>query len=114
YGQEAGDLAFFVGTMNLMLHGIDDPQTVRRNTLEQDIRNVPPSAQHKVILTNPPFGGSENPQVQQNFPARSAATELLFLQHCMAKLNETGRCQSSFPTASSTAPSRPTPPFGDG
>ncbi|MEJ7775073.1 MAG: class I SAM-dependent DNA methyltransferase [Nocardioidaceae bacterium] len=92
YGQEAGDLAYFVGTMNLMLHGIDDPQTVRRNTLEQDIRNIPPGEQHEIVLTNPPFGGSENPQVQQNFPARSAATELLFLQHCMAKLDKTGRC----------------------
>ena len=92
YGQEAGDLAYFVGTMNLMLHGIDDPQTVRRNTLEQDIRNIQPDEQHDIVLTNPPFGGSENPQVQQNFPARSAATELLFLQHCMAKLSEQGRC----------------------
>jgi type I restriction enzyme M protein len=97
YGQEAGDLAFFVGTMNLMLHGIDDPQTVRRNTLEQDIRNVPPAAQHQVVLTNPPFGGTENPQVQQNFPARAAATELLFLQHCMAKLADGGRCALVIP-----------------
>lgn len=97
YGQEAGELAFFVGTMNLMLHGIDDPQTVRRNTLEQDIRNIAPSAQHNIILTNPPFGGSENPQVQQNFPARSAATELLFLQHCMAKLADGGRCAIVIP-----------------
>lgn len=97
YGQEAGELAFFVGTMNLMLHGIDDPQTVRRNTLEQDIRNMGPSEQHDVVLTNPPFGGSENPQVQQNFPARAAATELLFLQHCMAKLKEGGRCAIVIP-----------------
>lgn len=29
FGQEAGELAFFVGTMNLMLHGIDDPQTIQ-------------------------------------------------------------------------------------
>lgn len=91
YGQEAGELAFFVGTMNLMLHGIDDPKTVRRNTLEQDIRNIAPSEQHDVILTNPPYGGNENPQVQQNFPSKSAATELLFLQHCMAKLADGGR-----------------------
>lgn len=97
YGQEAGDLAFFVGTMNLMLHGIDDPQTLRRNTLEQDIRNIGPAEQHDAILTNPPFGGSENPQVQQNFPARAAATELLFLQHCMAKLADRGRCAIVIP-----------------
>ena len=92
YGQEAGEVAALVGTMNLMLHGIDDPQVIRRNTLEQDTRNLPTSAQHDVILTNPPFGGTENPQVQQNFTSRSAATELLFLQHCMAKLKPGGRC----------------------
>ena len=97
FGQESGDLAFFVGTMNLMLHGIDDPQTVRRNTLEQDVRTIGPSEQHKVILTNPPFGASEHPQVQQNFPARAAATELLFVQHCMAKLADGGRCAIVIP-----------------
>lgn len=91
YGQEAGELAALVGTMNLLLHGVDDPKNVRQNTLEQDIRNVSPADQRDVILTNPPFGGSENPQVQQNFPARSAATELLFLQHCLAKLARAGR-----------------------
>ncbi|NKV31300.1 N-6 DNA methylase [Rhodococcus hoagii] len=97
FGQEAGDIAALVGTMNLILHGVHDPQIVRRNTLEQDVRNIPPSQQHDVILTNPPFGGSENPQVQQNFPSRSAATELLFLQHCMAKLRQGGRCAIVLP-----------------
>lgn len=92
YAQESGSLAYFVGTVNLLLHGIDDPQAVRRNTLEQDIRSIAPDEQHDIILTNPPFGGEENPQVQQNFPARSDATELLFLQHCMAKLAMNGVC----------------------
>lgn len=97
HGQESGELAFLVGTMNLMLHGVDDPDVARRNTLEQDVLNIGPSEQHSVILTNPPFGGTENPQVQQNFPARSAATELLFLQHVMAKLGPTGRCAIVLP-----------------
>lgn len=97
YAQESGGLAYFVGTMNLMLHGIDEPQTIRRNSLEQDIRSIPPSEQHDLIFTNPPFGGEENPQVQQNFPARSAATELLFLQHCMAKLKRGGTCAIVLP-----------------
>ncbi|GCE76003.1 N-6 DNA methylase [Cellulomonas biazotea] len=91
YGQEAGDIAALVGTMNLVLHGVEDPQIVRRNTLEQDARNFSPSEQFNVIMTNPPFGGTENPQVQQNFPSKSAATELLFLQHCMARLADGGR-----------------------
>lgn len=97
YGQEAGDIAALVGTMNLILHGVHSPQIVRKNTLEQDVRNIPPAAQRDVILTNPPFGGTENPQIQQNFPAKSAATELLFLQHCMAKLRPGGRCAIVLP-----------------
>jgi len=97
YGQESGEIAALVGTMNLILHGVEDPQIVRRNTLEQDARNIPPSDQVSIILTNPPFGGTENPQVQQNFPSKSAATELLFLQHCMAKLREGGRAAIVLP-----------------
>ncbi|WP_214465600.1 N-6 DNA methylase [Microbacterium flavescens] len=97
FGQESGEIAALVGTMNLILHGVEDPQIVRRNTLEQDARNFNPSEQFNVILTNPPFGGTENPQVQQNFPSKSAATELLFLQHCMAKLRDGGRAAIVLP-----------------
>ncbi|MEX5254821.1 N-6 DNA methylase [Kocuria arenosa] len=97
FGQESGEIAALVGTMNLILHGVEDPQVVRRNTLEQDARNVNPSDQFDIILTNPPFGGTENPQVQQNFPSKSAATELLFLQHCMAKLRDGGRAAIVLP-----------------
>ncbi|WP_448751856.1 N-6 DNA methylase [Actinomyces naeslundii] len=97
FGQESGEIAALVGTMNLILHGVEDPQIVRRNTLEQEARNVSPINQYNVILTNPPFGGTENPQVQQNFPSRSAATELLFLQHCMACLRDGGRAAVVLP-----------------
>jgi type I restriction enzyme M protein len=39
------------------------------------------------VLTNPPFGGTENAQIQNNFSVRANATELLFLQHIMKKLH---------------------------
>jgi len=58
-----------------------------RNTLEENIRNV--TERFDVILTNPPFGGTENRQIQQNFPVQSQATELLFLQHVLKKLKAT-------------------------
>ena len=51
---------------------------------EENIRNV--TERHDVILTNPPFGGVEGRHIQQNFPIKSQATELLFLQHIMKKL----------------------------
>jgi type I restriction enzyme M protein len=91
FGQESGELPFLLGTMNMILHGVSVPNLVRRNTLEEDIRAIPPDRQYDVILTNPPFGGRENPQIQQNFPARSGATEVLFLQHVMAFLKAGGR-----------------------
>jgi type I restriction enzyme M protein len=91
FGQESGELPFLLGTMNMILHGVSLPNLVRRNTLEEDVRAIPPNRQYSVILTNPPFGGRENPQIQQNFPAKSSATEVLFLQHVMAFVKPGGR-----------------------
>jgi len=97
YGQENGELPFLLGTMNMILHGVTLPNIARRNTLEEDIRGVTPDRHFDVILTNPPFGGRENPQIQQNFPVRSAATEVLFLQHLMAFLKPGGRAAIVLP-----------------
>jgi type I restriction enzyme M protein len=91
YGQESGELPFLLGTMNMILHGVSNPNIKRINTLEEDIRSIPPARQYEVVLTNPPFGGRENSQIQQNFPLPSGATELLFLQHLMAYLKKGGR-----------------------
>src|SRR6266446_3656862 len=84
FGNEKKALPALLGTMNLILHGVMLPRIHRRNTLEENIRDV--SERFDVILTNPPFGGTENTQIQQNFPVKSNATELLFLEHIMKKL----------------------------
>lgn len=85
FGHEKKPIPARLGLMNLVLHGIMTPQIRRHNTLEENIRNV--SERFDVVLTNPPFGGTENAQVQQNFPVKANATELLFLEHIMKKLN---------------------------
>ena len=84
YGQEKKALPALLGLMNMVLHGVSTPKVYRRNTLEENIRMV--SERFDVIMTNPPFGGKEGRHILQNFPVRSTATELLFLQHIMAKL----------------------------
>ena len=84
YGQEKKPLPALLGLMNMVLHGVSAPNIVRRNTLEENIRSV--SERYDVVMTNPPFGGTENRQIQANFPVRANATELLFLQHIMKKL----------------------------
>ncbi len=92
YGQEKKPLPCLLGMMNMILHGVLTPNIVRKNTLGDNIRNISDEHRHRVILTNPPFGGKENRQIQQNFPVKGQATELLFLQHIMKKLKPGGRC----------------------
>lgn len=91
YGQEKKGLSALLGTMNMVLHGVATPNIDRINTLEQH-RND--DRRFDVILTNPPFGGTEGRHIQQFFPIPSNATELLFLEHILKKLKHTpnARC----------------------
>jgi type I restriction enzyme M protein len=88
YGQEKKGLAALLGTMNLVLHGVTSPNIARVNTLEEDIKGSV-DRRFDIVLTNPPFGGMEGRHIQSNFPIRSNATELLFLQHILKKLKAT-------------------------
>jgi len=92
YGREKKPLPCLLGRMNLILHGVSTPNVLRANTLDEDVRRIAAGEQRDVILTNPPFGGKENRQVQRNFPVQGQATELLFLQHIMRSLRPRGRC----------------------
>jgi len=92
HAQEKKSLPYLIGFMNCILHGLLTPDIVRKNTLEEDIRNIPEGQRFDIILTNPPFGGKEGKQIQQNFPVKSQATELLALQYVMKKLRKDGRC----------------------
>jgi type I restriction enzyme M protein len=84
FGQEKKPISALLGLINMVLHGVMTPQIRRNNTLEENIQNV--SGCFDVVLTNPPFGGTENAQIQQNFPVKASATELLFIEHVMKKL----------------------------
>jgi len=92
HGQEKKPLPYLIGVMNCILHGLLTPNIVRKNTLEENIRSIPEARRFDVVLTNPPFGGKEGKQIQQNFPIQSQATELLALQYVMKKLKLNGSC----------------------
>src|SRR5919202_131332 len=92
HGKERKPLPCLLGRMNMILDGVSTPNILRTNTLDEDVRRIPAEERRDVILTNPPFGGKENRQVQRNFPVQSQATELLFLQHIMRSLKPHGRC----------------------
>jgi type I restriction enzyme M protein len=92
FGNEKTPLSYVMGVMNMILHGVESPNIAKSNTLTKDIRGLEEKDRYDVILANPPFGGKEKEQIQQNFPIKSNATELLFLQHMMKSLKLGGRC----------------------
>ncbi len=91
YGQEKKSLAYVLGVMNLILHGIDTPNIRHTNTLAENVMDIQEKDRHDVVLANPPFGGGERKEVQQNFPIKSGETAYLFLQHFIRKLKAGGR-----------------------
>ncbi|ARO31296.1 type I restriction-modification system subunit HsdM [Rhizobium sp. NXC14] len=90
-GVEKKSLAYVIGIMNMILHGIEAPDIVHDNTLGRSFSDIQPRDQKDVILANPPFGGSERREIQQNFPIRTSETAYLFLQHFMKMLKPGGR-----------------------
>jgi type I restriction enzyme M protein len=91
FGQEKKSLAYVIGIMNMVLHGIEAPNIIHANTLNENVMDIQPRDQHDIILANPPFGGGERREVQQNFPIRTGETAYLFLQHFIRKLRAGGR-----------------------
>lgn len=91
YGKEKKSLAYVIGIMNMILHGIEAPNVVHTNTLTENLADVQEKDRFEVVLANPPFGGKERREVQQNFPIRTGETAFLFLQHFIKILKAGGR-----------------------
>jgi type I restriction enzyme M protein len=91
YGKEKKPLAYIIGIMNMILHGIEAPNIVRTNTLGENVTDIQEKDRFDVILANPPFGGKERAEVQQNFPIKTGETAFLFLQHFIKKLKAGGK-----------------------
>jgi type I restriction enzyme M protein len=91
YGKEKKSLAYVIATMNMILHGIDAPNILHTNTLTENLADIQEKDRYDIILANPPFGGKERPEVQQNFPIRTGETAFLFLQHFIRSLKAGGR-----------------------
>jgi type I restriction enzyme M protein len=77
--------------MNMILHGIEAPNIMHTNTLAENLADIQDKDRLDVILANPPFGGKERKEVQQNFPIRTGETAFLFLQHFIKMLKAGGR-----------------------
>jgi len=91
YGKEKKSLAYIIGIMNMILHGIETPNIIHTNTLTENLADIQEKDRYEIVLANPPFGGNERKEVQQNFPIRTGETAYLFLQHFIKILKAGGR-----------------------
>ncbi|MBA4303597.1 MAG: type I restriction endonuclease subunit M [Sphingobacteriaceae bacterium] len=91
YGKEKKSLAYILGVMNLIFHGIEAPNIIHTNTLAENLADIQEKDRYEVVLANPPFGGKERAEVQQNFPIKTGETASLFLQHFIKILKAGGK-----------------------
>jgi type I restriction enzyme M protein len=77
--------------MNMILHGIEAPNIIHTNTLAENLSDIQEKDRYDVILANPPFGGKERAEVQQNFPIKTGETASLFMQHFIKILRAGGK-----------------------
>lgn len=101
YGVEKKQLPYLLCVTNMLLHDIDNPEIFHDNSLESDVREWrhKQDGQFDVILMNPPYGGSENASIQNNFPTalRSSETADLFLGLILYRLKKGGRAAVIIP-----------------
>ena len=92
-GIEKKPLPHLLATTNLILHDVEVPQIRHENALTvRPYKDYDKADQVDVILTNPPFGGMEEPGVDQNFPQQFQAKETadLFLAMIVKLLKDDG------------------------
>ena len=98
-GVEKKPLPHMLGTTNLMLHGMDVPVVKHDNFLAYSYDSWSREDEVDIILTNPPFGGTEEEGVDNNFPPkfRTKETADLFFVLIMRLLKKGGRAAVVLP-----------------
>ena len=91
YGKEKKSLAYIIGIMNMILHGVEAPNIIHTNTLAENLADIQEKDRYDIVLANPPFGGKERAEVQQNFPIKTGETASLFLQHFVKIMKAGGK-----------------------
>lgn len=100
FGWEKKPLPHMLATTNMILHGIEVPNQIRHdNTLSQPYVSWTGKKRVDVIVANPPFGGTEEDGIENNFPAefRTRETADLFMALFIRLLKEGGRAAVVLP-----------------
>lgn len=91
HGNDMDSTMLRIGAMNMMLHGVDNPQIEYRDSLSQDNEE---REKYTLILANPPFKGSLDYDSTSNdllSMIKTKKTELLFLTLFLRTLKPGGR-----------------------
>lgn len=105
FGVEKKPLPHLLCVTNMILHGIETPHQIRRdNMLARPLRDYEQKDKVDVIVTNPPFGGTEEEGIPANFPKnlRTKETADLFLVLILHILKAGGRSGIVLPDGSLT------------
>lgn len=93
HGIEKKQLPYMLAMTNLILHDIERPDIRHDNSLIRPLKDITPAERVDCIVANPPFGGTEEPGIENNFPAtyRTRETADLFLLLFIQMLKPRGR-----------------------
>lgn len=91
YGKEKKGLAYIIGIMNMIFHGVEAPNIIHTNTLSENVMQISQAERKDVVLANPPFGGKERTEIQQNFTIKTGETAYLFMEHFIRMLKAGGK-----------------------
>ncbi|WP_407974656.1 N-6 DNA methylase [Bacillus altitudinis] len=97
HGFEMDGTMLRIGAMNMMLHGVDNPNIAYRDSLSEQNKDT---EQYTLVLANPPFKGSlDYESVSDDLlkVTKTKKTELLFLALFLRMLKKGGRCASIVP-----------------
>jgi type I restriction enzyme M protein len=90
YDNDSGMTMLRIGSMNLMLHGIEYPRFYYMDTLSKAFTE---EREYDVILMNPPFKGAvDRADVSDTLPGNTRKSELLFVHLILRALDMGGRC----------------------
>ncbi|MEA3288865.1 MAG: N-6 DNA methylase, partial [Campylobacterota bacterium] len=93
FGIEKKPLPHSLASTNLILHDIEIPNVRHDNSLITPLKDITAKDRVDIILTNPPFGGTEEDGIEKNFPTsyQTKETADLFLVLIIEKLKLGGR-----------------------
>lgn len=99
YGIEKKQFPYMLCITNMLLHDIDIPEVYHDNSLLKKVLDYTDEDRFDVVLMNPPYGGSEKPVIQSNFPSDLASSETadLFMSVIMYRLKKNGRAAVILP-----------------